>query len=172
MYYGSKLIDLWTDGLEIAEIAVSLHKTEEEVLESLVKFKDDNVVTGGGRGRKTVYTDLFVEAIIDRYVRGIGQYNISRELKMSSLTIPKIIKDSKFNADMSDLKVDGEVIEWDDFTTCPICNDSKEVYSIGKGMSDFKDLKDYTPNSVCHKCSVEWIKSKGETKLIKYHNID
>lgn len=91
--YENKLIDLYSDGLKLEEIACKLNLNAAEVKAGLKEFKLSHQ---GKDGKKHTYTQEFKEIITDRYIRGVKFSTLGRELNISMGIVSELVKDSGF----------------------------------------------------------------------------
>jgi orotate phosphoribosyltransferase-like protein len=161
--YENKLIDLYSDGLLLGDIAVNLNCSVPELIDRLTEYKMTQRSTVG-RGFK--YTQEIKDIVVDRYLRGIAYSEIAKEIRMSRSSVKELIDDSGFAIDTS-VKPEEEPINWDDFDTCPECNTSDKVAPVGENYF-YKSYK----AANCTKCQIEWYRVKGGTKLVRYTNLD
>lgn len=161
--YENKLIDLFSDGLLLGDIAVNLNCSVPKTKEDLIEYKENQREKVQN---KFVYTQEFKDVIVDRYLRGVGYSDIAKEIGMSRGTVKELIDDSGFAIDTS-VKPEEEPIDWDDFKTCPECKCSDKVTPVGENYF----YKSYRAAN-CTNCQIEWYKVKGGTKLVRYTNLD
>lgn len=161
--YENRLIDLFSDGLLLGDIAVNLNCSVDSLKERIIEYKENQREKVQ---KKYVYTQEFKDVIVDRYLRGVGYSDIAREIGMSRGSVKELIDDSGFAIDTS-VKPEEEPVEWDDFTTCPECKCSDKVAPVGENYF-YKSYK----AANCTNCQIEWYRVKGGTKLVRYTNLD
>ncbi|AKQ08245.1 hypothetical protein PP657_gp041 [Bacillus phage BCPST] len=94
--YANKLIDLYSDGLRLEDIARKLNISSIEVKAGLKAYK---VEQQSKDGSKHVYTQEFKEVLLDRYVRGVKFSTIGREMSITMGRVSELVQDTGFAID-------------------------------------------------------------------------
>jgi len=94
--YENKLIDLYSEGLKLDDIASKLGCGIAEVKAGLKQYKLEQQTK---EGAKHVYSQEFKEVLLDRYVRGVKFSTIGRELSITMGRVSELVQDSGFAID-------------------------------------------------------------------------
>lgn len=94
--YANKLIDLYSDGVKLEDIARKLNISSIEVKAGLKAYKKEQQTKDGA---KHVYTQEFKEVLLDRYVRGVKYSTIGREMGITMGRVSELVQDSGFAID-------------------------------------------------------------------------
>lgn len=157
-----KILESYSDGVAISAIAESNGISEEDVIELLLKYKEEN------KGSKT-FTDDFKKLIALRDVNGVARSAIAKELKINNSTVKKscekfgqACKEKAVSEDVS-VKVLNAVVEEIDnvyvLKECPECQ-NKKLNKV--------DDNDY----YCMDCGNEFTVKGEEVHKINWEYID
>lgn len=167
----NKTVEMYNDGYELDEIMDEMNLNDvNEVLEEINKFKEESKIA---RGTKSfTFTTEFKQLLVNRYQAGFSLYSIFKEFDLSSSTVSKYLQQAGIDTTKQDNKR-YEVIDWNDFESCPDCKSHRHVRNVGLHNQD--EAKGQTPtHSFCTSCNTEWYaealrdKVKGKFQIVGY----
>lgn len=166
------LIELYKQGLKLEEIADRLNITKESITEQLANFKHSQKPRWNSQ-----YSQFFSDVVSSRWVKGVTQAKIAKELSLPRPTVRDMLKRSDIDGVYSEkearLKENRALptrsylvkIKWNNFSQCPTCG-GKKIKNVGQETEiNVRTLK----NSYCMNCSTEWLEKGGDTYKIEWY---
>lgn len=140
---------MYADGYELVEIMEECNlNNESDVLEDINSFKELSRIA------RTFNTN-FKEVLVNRFLSGYSLYMIAKELKLSTSTVSKYVKEAGIDTKKADTKSYTVIENWDDFECCPTCNRERTVRQLG--LHNQEEAHGEAPtHSFCSACNTEW----------------
>lgn len=158
----NKIVEMYNDGHELFEIVGELDLDVSEILESLRQFVEGS--KKNPEAKSSSFKTEFKELLVSRYQSGYSLYAISKELNISTSTVSKYLKQAGIDTTKQDNKR-YDVLDWDDFETCPCCKSKRNVRNLGLHNQENTKDGEYQ-HSFCVPCNNEWYKESGETRKV------